>query len=61
MPFQVISARRGGAAADAVVGAINELVLQLIEQDRVDRLPDLVAPAAALVRAVTGVAPDSRP
>jgi len=35
-----------------VVGAVNELVLQAIEQDRVGDLTELAAPAAALVRAV---------
>ena len=38
--------------ATAVVGGINELVLQAIEQDRVAQLADLVAPASALLRAV---------
>lgn len=42
--------------AMAVVGGINELVLEAIEQDRVDQLSELVAPAAQLVRAVTGAA-----
>ena len=42
--------------AMAVVGGINELVLECIEQDRVDRLGDLVDTAAQLVRAVTGKA-----
>lgn len=42
--------------ATAVVGGLNELVLQLIEDNAVERLPELVAPAAALVRAVTGLA-----
>ena len=39
--------------AMAVVGGINELVLQYIEQDRVAHLGELVAPASALVRAAT--------
>jgi AcrR family transcriptional regulator len=38
--------------AMAIVGGINELVLQAIEQDRVDRLAELSAPAAHLVKAV---------
>lgn len=38
--------------AMAIVGGINELVLQYIEQDRVARLQELVAPSSALVRAV---------
>jgi AcrR family transcriptional regulator len=50
----------GGAAsrqlpaemALAVVGGIHELVLQYIEQDRVQHLQELVAPASRLVRAV---------
>jgi AcrR family transcriptional regulator len=37
----------------AVVGGINELVLQYIEQDKVARLPELVGPASQLLRAVT--------
>ena len=41
--------------AMAVVGGINELVLQYIEQDRVAQLGELVAPASALVRAATSV------
>lgn len=40
--------------AMAIVGGINELVLDCIERDRVQRLDDLVGPAAQLVRAVTG-------
>ena len=40
--------------AMAVVGGINELVLDCIERDRVRQLEDLVGPAAQLVRAVTG-------
>jgi AcrR family transcriptional regulator len=43
--------------AMAVVGGINELVLECIEQDRVDRLVELVGPAAQLVRAATGERP----
>ncbi|MDB5944438.1 MAG: transcriptional regulator, TetR family-like protein [Ramlibacter sp.] len=39
--------------AVAVVGGINELVLQAIEQGKVDRLAELAAPAGQLVRAVT--------
>ena len=39
--------------AMAVVGGINELVLESIERDRVGKLRELVAPAAQLVRAVT--------
>ena len=42
--------------AMAVVGGINELVLQYIEQDRVGQLVDLVQPSSELVRAVTHAA-----
>jgi AcrR family transcriptional regulator len=51
-------AHRGGATAlspemaMAVVGGINELVLQAIEDDRVSGLQELVGPASRLVRAV---------
>jgi AcrR family transcriptional regulator len=38
--------------AMAVVGGINELILQYIEQDRVARLVELVEPARQLLRAV---------
>ena len=38
--------------ATAIIGGINELVLQAIEDDRVDRLHELTEPAARLVRAV---------
>lgn len=40
--------------AVAVVGAINELLLRSIEQDRVALLEELVAPASQLVRLVVG-------
>lgn len=40
--------------AMAIVGAINELILQYIEQDRVAQLHELVGPASELVNAVTG-------
>jgi len=39
--------------AMAIVGGINELILQYIEQDRIAQLPELVAPGSRLVRAVT--------
>ena len=39
------------AMAMAVVGGINELVLQAIEQDQVAALADLVTPSSALLRA----------
>lgn len=60
--LQVINGERGGRKrkaplsrdmAIAIVGGINELVLQMIERDRLDRLPELAAPAIQLVRAVT--------
>ena len=38
--------------ATGLVGALNELVLQAIENDRADRLGDLIAPSARLVRIV---------
>jgi hypothetical protein len=41
----------------AIVGGINELVLQYIEQDRVEHLQEVVAPAGRLVRAVAGTSP----
>jgi AcrR family transcriptional regulator len=40
--------------AMAVVGAINELVLEYIEQDRVRDLPQLLAPACEIVRGLIG-------
>lgn len=40
--------------AMAIVGGINELVLDCVERDRVAAIKHLVAPAAQLVRAVTG-------
>src|SRR3989344_197069 len=39
--------------AMAVVGGINEMVLQSIEQGRAGQLQELVAPAASLLRAAT--------
>jgi AcrR family transcriptional regulator len=39
--------------AMAVVGGINELILQFIERNRADRLQELVSPALHLLRAVT--------
>lgn len=57
----VINADRGARSqaeplapemAMAVVGGINELILQSIEQGREARLGELVAPASTLVRAV---------
>lgn len=39
--------------AMAVVGGINELILEYIEQDKVSQLLELVGPASELVKAVT--------
>jgi len=54
----VVAAGRGEPLAPelamAIVGGINELVLQYIEQDRVEQLQEVVAPASRLVRAVAG-------
>jgi hypothetical protein len=59
----IVNGVNGGAAigvplsadmATAVVGGINELVLQYIERDRVGDLLELVAPSSQLLRAVTG-------
>ena len=50
-----VSGRRSALTAElamAVVGGINELVLQAIEDGRVQSLQELVAPASRLVRAV---------
>ena len=41
---------RSPAIAMALVGGINELILEAVEEDRVDRLTGLAAPVAALVR-----------
>jgi AcrR family transcriptional regulator len=41
------------AMAMAIVGGINELVLEFIEQDRVKDLPQLVQTSSELVRAIT--------
>lgn len=58
----VVNAKRDGCKRDnvlpaemamAIVGGINELILEYIEQDRVVALCELVEPAARLVRAVT--------
>jgi AcrR family transcriptional regulator len=53
----IVQTVRGGVTpqlAMAIVGGINELVLEYIEQDKVARLQDLVDPASRLVHAVTG-------
>jgi len=57
--LQVINRSRKGRLplsremAMAVIGGINELVLNAIETGQVDRLRELAAPAVQLVRAVT--------
>lgn len=40
----------------AVVGAVNELVLLAVEEDRIDEIPTLGTPAADLLRSVLGIA-----
>ena len=45
------------AMAMAVVGGINELVLQLIEQDRVQDIHSITATTSRLIRAVVGSRP----
>jgi len=47
------------ALAMALVGGINELILEAVEEDRVDRLSELSGPVAALVRGFLG-APSSK-
>lgn len=50
--LQAQSAHLATPLAVGIVGAINELVLQAIEEDRIAQLPELVSPAAQLVRTV---------
>ena len=45
--------------ATAAVGGINELILQAVLDDRIDRLTDLAAPAGELLHAVLRVGPDA--
>jgi AcrR family transcriptional regulator len=58
--FIVQTVNRDGRAsltpklAMAIVGGINELVLEYIEQDKVAQLEELVEPSSRLVHAVTG-------
>ncbi len=64
--LKIINAEEGAAVltpdmAMAVVGGINELVLQLIEQDRVHDMPMIASAAGALLRAVVGTASAARP
>jgi AcrR family transcriptional regulator len=40
--------------AMAIVGGINELILEYIEQDRIDKIEELVQPSSRLVHSVTG-------
>jgi AcrR family transcriptional regulator len=40
------------AVATAIVGGINELTLEALEEDRIDRLSELVGPITEVVRAV---------
>lgn len=46
--------------AAAAVGGINELILQAVLDDRIDRLPELAAPASQLLHAVLAVGGDAR-
>lgn len=54
-PKRARSNRLVAGMAMAIVGGINELVLQAIEDGREDKLTELTAPASQLVRAVTKV------
>lgn len=61
--LKVINAREGRSVmtadmAMAVVGGVNELVLQAIEQNRVHDMKAIAATTGALVRAVAGIEPD---
>lgn len=47
------------AMAMAVVGGINELVLQLIEQDRIQDIHTITDTTSTLIRAVVGETPES--
>jgi hypothetical protein len=42
------------AVAMVIVGGINELTLEALEEDRLDRLGELVEPIAEVVRGVVG-------
>jgi AcrR family transcriptional regulator len=58
--LKVINAREGRSVmtadmAMAVVGGVNELVLQAIEQNRIQDMKKIAATTGALVRAVVGV------
>jgi AcrR family transcriptional regulator len=51
------AARVAPVTAMAIVGGINELILERIEDDRVAGLVELVEPSSRLLRAVTRAAP----
>lgn len=57
--FRGVVQRHGGhlspELATAAVGGINELILQAVLDDRIDRLTELAAPASQLIRAVLAV------
>ena len=57
--FRGVVQRDGGhlspELATAAVGGINELILQAVLDDRIDRLTELAAPASQLIRAVLAV------
>ncbi len=61
--FRGVVAANGGRLspelAAAAVGGINELILQAVLDDRIDRLGELAAPASQLLRAVLAVEGDS--
>ena len=46
--------------AMAVVGGINELILQAVEEDRVDRLGELAEPISAMFRALVAGSAEMR-
>jgi AcrR family transcriptional regulator len=52
---QADGGRLSAELAAAAVGGINELILQAVLDDRIDRLTELAAPAAQLLRAVLSV------
>ncbi|HYW14351.1 MAG TPA: TetR/AcrR family transcriptional regulator [Longimicrobium sp.] len=52
---QANGGRLSPALAAAAVGGINELILQAVLDDRIDRLGELAAPASQLLRAVLAV------
>ncbi|RKI45897.1 TetR/AcrR family transcriptional regulator [Corallococcus sp. AB004] len=48
------------AIAMALVGGINELILEAVEEDRVDRLSELAGPVAAFVRGLLEARPPAK-